>query len=118
MNKYGKKWGMKVQDIALPGIGNDGNGLTKHSIDVTPEMKESVMEGQVMFSKGSANGKEITPLSNAGKKKVNSAINKGPLSDFRQALSDLSGGSVRLTDAVKVDGNHTRSLAEGTLRDT
>ena len=41
----------------------------------------------------------------------------GPLYDFRQALSDLSGGSVRLTDAVKVDGNHTRSLAEGTLRD-
>lgn len=57
-------------------------------------------------------------MSIAGKKKVNSAINKGPLSDFRQALSDLSGGSVRLTDAVKVDGNHTRSLAEGTLRDS
>ncbi|MBR5660567.1 MAG: hypothetical protein IKW99_03360 [Bacteroidales bacterium] len=43
---------------------------------------------------------------------------RGPLSDFRQALTDLSGGNVRLTDVVKVDGNHTRSLAEGTLMDS
>lgn len=46
MNKYGKKWGVKVEDINLPGL---ANGLTMHSVPVTEEMKASVMEGQVMF---------------------------------------------------------------------
>ena len=45
MNKYGKKWGVKVEDIYL----NLEGGLTMHSVPVTEEMKESVMEGQVMF---------------------------------------------------------------------
>ena len=49
MNKYGKKWGVKVEDIELPNIGREG-GLTMHSVKVTPEMKESVMGGQPMFS--------------------------------------------------------------------
>lgn len=47
MNKYGKKWGVKVEDIELPNL---ENGLTMHSVPVTEEMKASVMEGQVMFS--------------------------------------------------------------------
>ena len=46
MNKYGKKWGVKVEDINLPKL---ENGLTMHSVPVTEEMKASVMEGQVMF---------------------------------------------------------------------
>ena len=46
MNKYGKKWGVKVEDIDLPNL---ENGLTMHSVPVTEEMKASVMEGQVMF---------------------------------------------------------------------
>ena len=45
MNKYGKKWGVKVEDIHL----NLEGGLDMHSIPVTEEMKESVMEGQTMF---------------------------------------------------------------------
>lgn len=48
MNRYGKKWGVKVEDIKLPLL---ENGLTMHSVPVTDEMKESVMEGQVMFQK-------------------------------------------------------------------
>ena len=47
MNKYGKKWGIKVEDINLPHL---ENGLTMHSVPVTEEMKQSVMEGQLMFS--------------------------------------------------------------------
>ena len=47
MNKYGKKWGIKVEDINLPNL---ENGLTMHSVPVTEEMKQSVMEGQLMFS--------------------------------------------------------------------
>ena len=47
MDKYGKPWGVKTQDITLPNIGD--SGLSMHSVDVTPQMKESVMEGQPMF---------------------------------------------------------------------
>ena len=55
MNKYGKQWGVKVKDIKLPNIGEDAlggiaKGLTMHSVPVTQEMKDSVMEGQLMFS--------------------------------------------------------------------
>ena len=47
MNKYGKKWGVKVEDLELPNLGKSGR--TMHSVPVTEEMKASVMEGQVMF---------------------------------------------------------------------
>ena len=47
MNKYGKKWGVQVEDLTLHGLENKEGW---HSVDITPEMKESVMEGQVMFS--------------------------------------------------------------------
>ena len=47
MNKYGKKWGVKVEDLELPNLGK--SGYTMHSVPVTEEMKASVMEGQVMF---------------------------------------------------------------------
>ena len=46
MNKYGKRWGVQVTDLTLPGLENKEGW---HSVDVTPEMKESVMEGQPMF---------------------------------------------------------------------
>lgn len=51
MNKYGKKWGVQVQDVDLPEIGQK-----MHVVDVTPEMKESVMQGQPMFHN---HGKQI-----------------------------------------------------------
>ena len=59
MNKYGKKWGVSVSDMFLPNIGDDAlagiaKGMTMHSVPVTQEMKESVMEGQLMFKKASA----------------------------------------------------------------
>ena len=47
MNKYGKKWGVKVSDIELPNV--EKSGRIMHSVPVTEEMKTSVMEGQVMF---------------------------------------------------------------------
>ena len=46
MNKYGKKWGVQVTDLTLPNLENEEGW---HSVDVTPEMRESVMHGQVMF---------------------------------------------------------------------
>ena len=47
MDKYGKKWGIKTVDVTLPYV--EESGRTMHSVDVTPEMRESVMEGQPMF---------------------------------------------------------------------
>lgn len=46
MNKYGKKWGVQVGEIDLPEIGQK-----MWSVDVTDEMRESVMQGQPMFQK-------------------------------------------------------------------
>lgn len=47
MNKYGKKWGVKVQDITLPDV--EKIGQTMWAVEVTPEMRESVLQGQPMF---------------------------------------------------------------------
>lgn len=53
MNKYGKKWGVQVEDITLPDVYNEiGRPLVVHGVKVTPEMKESVMQGQLMFRQG------------------------------------------------------------------
>ena len=43
-NKYGKHWGVAVEDVALPTIGE-----SMHSIPVTDQMKQDVREGQPMF---------------------------------------------------------------------
>ena len=47
MNKYGKKWGVKVGEVTMPNL--EEGYQTMHSIDITPEMKKDVMEGLVMF---------------------------------------------------------------------
>lgn len=56
VNKYGKKWGVKVSDITLPRLQNKGGW---HSIDVTPEMKADVMNGQLMFSRSAVPADEV-----------------------------------------------------------
>lgn len=48
MDKYGKKWGVKTHDIELE-LPNESDRVM-HAVDVTPEMKQSVLEGQAMFS--------------------------------------------------------------------
>lgn len=57
MDKYGKKWGVKTEDVELD-LPNKGDRVM-HSVDVTDAMKESVMNGQPMFlrtSKGNVYG--------------------------------------------------------------
>lgn len=49
MNKYGKKWGVKVGEINLPNLEESAQKMW--SIDVTPDMRNSVMQGQPMFQK-------------------------------------------------------------------
>ena len=50
VSKYTKKWGAKVGTVEMPSLEQNN---VMHSVDVTPEMKESVMEGQTMFRKDS-----------------------------------------------------------------
>ena len=45
MNKYAKKWGVSVKMEKMPNLKN----VSMWSVDITPEMKESVMQGQPMF---------------------------------------------------------------------
>ena len=49
MNKYGKKWGVKVEDINLPNL--EESARVMHSVPVNDAMRASVMEGQPMFYK-------------------------------------------------------------------
>lgn len=51
MNKYGKQWGVQVEDIDIPRIMRNGtdDGERLHSVRVTGQMKQDVMEGQPMF---------------------------------------------------------------------
>ena len=51
MNKYGKRWGVKVEDLELPNIYDEiGHPTKMHAVPVTEDMKKSVMKGQLMFS--------------------------------------------------------------------
>ena len=51
-NKYGRKWGVKVREAKIDvsqGRSNEGKTESVHSIDITPAMRESVMQGQPKF---------------------------------------------------------------------
>ena len=96
MNKYGKKWGVKVGETTMPNIGDAG--LTMHSIDVTDAMKESVMEGQPMFRDGESVEDRIEALFNqaiSGEFK-GKPISIGRLTDEgKEYLEQISGASFR-----------------------
>ena len=53
VNSYGKKWGVQVGEQSLTDLSKANDyittPLTMHAIDVTPAMKQSVMQGQPMF---------------------------------------------------------------------
>ena len=91
MNKYGKKWGVQVIDMTLPNLENREGW---HSVDVTPEMKESVMQGQVMFSVGSiAQQPEVEneslinePVNDTGEEYTASALTPISYRDIQQRL--------------------------------
>lgn len=47
VSKYTKKWGAKVEDINLPKLEKSAQRM--HAVNITPQMKEDVMQGQTMF---------------------------------------------------------------------
>lgn len=52
VKKYVKKWGATVEDVTLPNV--EAAGRVMHSVTITPEMRESVMQGQPMFQRTGA----------------------------------------------------------------
>ena len=48
MQKYGKKWGVQVGEVTMPQL-EEGYQIM-HAIDINDAMRESVIEGQPMFS--------------------------------------------------------------------
>ena len=53
VRKYAKKWGATVGEVTMPDLEENN---TMHSVDVTPAMRESVMQGQPKFSLQAYNG--------------------------------------------------------------
>ncbi len=56
MRKYAKKWGATVGEVTMPDLEKNN---TMHSVDVTPAMRESVMQGQPKFSLRDAETEKI-----------------------------------------------------------
>lgn len=87
MNKYGKKWGIQVEDINLPGL--EESARTAHAVRVTPEMKESVLQGQLMFSKEGGEKRSRTPLETAydvDRGGIKAVVGEENVSDFYNGL--------------------------------
>ena len=83
MNKYGKKWGVQVTDLTLPDLENTDGW---HSVDVTPEMKESVMQGQLMFSANNS----LVGIHNITEENLRKALRAGGLANPSVAVVDIS----------------------------
>ena len=88
MDKYGKKWGIKTGEIELPEL--EPAAQKMWAIDVTPEMKESVMQGQPMFQKISKDDGDNTLMGvhNISEDKLKKAIKQGGLANPSMAVFD------------------------------
>ena len=104
VNKYAKKWGVQVKDIVLPAL--MGSAKTMHAIPVTQEMKDSVMEGQVMFS--------VRAAADARRDGIGAVIGGENVSDFymtiygamtpemrKDVVEKTMGSSLNFVDALQ-----------------
>ncbi|MBO5018164.1 MAG: hypothetical protein J6C56_04805 [Alistipes sp.] len=74
VRKYAKKWGATVGEVTMPDLEENN---TMHSVDVTPAMRESVMQGQPKFSLSEVNARfneELATLTEENKDKVNLSL--------------------------------------------
>ena len=99
VQKYTKKWGAKVGEVTMPSLEENN---TMWSVDVTPEMQESVMQGQTMFRMGSRVDARMA--------EVAAHFEGKQLTAEQQAVVDVFGGKAdNLTISVKTkDGNERR----------
>ena len=56
MNKYGKQWGVHVEDMDIPSLQREdsSDGVALHGVKVTEQMKQDVLQGQPMFFRSGA----------------------------------------------------------------
>ena len=56
MNKYGKQWGVHVEDMDIPDLQREdsSDGVALHGVKVTEQMKQDVLQGQPMFFRSGA----------------------------------------------------------------
>lgn len=99
VQKYTKKWGATVGEVTMPSLEENN---TMWSADVTPEMQESVMQGQTMFRMGSRVDARMA--------EVAAHFEGKQLTAEQQAVVDVFGGKAdNLTISVKTkDGNERR----------
>lgn len=107
VNKYVKKWGAKVGETTIPTDEKSKTGFAAHSIDITPQMKDSVLQGQPLFS-----ARQPVPQSNPSQelsgfwKTVADQdrtfqYKTTDATDFRQIVKDMSGGRGWLSDNLE-----------------
>ena len=69
LSRYGKKWGAKVEGVAIPDLGGTRSHVS--GMRITPDMKRSVLEGQRVQGGFAKKGKDaLTELAKAAKKKL------------------------------------------------
>lgn len=92
MDKYGKKWGVKVGEVELPDLEESAQKMW--SVDVTPDMKASVMKGQPMFQKVSKDDgdKTLMGVHNISEEKLKKALKLGGLANPSLAVIDTKNG--------------------------
>jgi hypothetical protein len=92
MNKYGKRWGVKVGEVTLNTPGKE----VMHSVDVTPEMRRSVMtKGQPLFQIKGVNKSEertLMGMHNITAEKLRSALKLGGLANPSMAVINTEVG--------------------------
>ena len=104
MNKYGKKWGVKVQDITLPNV--EEAGRVMHAVPVTQEMKDSVMQGQTMFRE------RITPEQD---KEYMDAVEAGDMEKAGRMVRDAFKAAFPDTKVVDENGDPKIMYHAGTF---
>ena len=92
MNKYGKKWGVKVGEVTMPNLEENN---TMHAVNVTDSMRESVMQGQPRYSL-------ITPEMDAD---YLSAVERGDMATAQQMVLEAAKLAMPNTKVVDEDGN-------------
>ena len=105
MDKYGKKWGVKTGEVELPDL-NEKTSEKFWAVDVTPEMKESVMQGQPMFSLPEEPLSEYDPV-----KRAEQVVNR----DTMQKIIDFFKGAK--DEAVKLWNDGQYKLAGRLFKD-
>ena len=92
VSKYVKKWGAKVGEVTMPQL-QEGY-QTMHSVDITPEMKESVMEGQPMFSISAKEDQEYAD-----------AVSRGDMVTAQRMVNEAAKRAMPNTKVVDENGD-------------